>query len=241
MLLKGLKNMKKWKLCTLVFLIFACLFPLCCASAEDFRIPDFASYAAKQIVETETYDGMTIYTLSRADWNSVLGSYSGLLESDYGFQSIQAQKVDSVAYVWFADHASVPAETLDALGLEGTCSFLFACSDIGNDLVQVILLPGGGFVMEDTGERYDNPKPANTPKPTETPKPGKPCDKCDGTGDCQNCGGDMWYEGYKYVTKWKWKNGEYTTVTENEYVTELCDDDNCHGGSCKACGGDGVI
>lgn len=232
--------MKKRMLCTLVFLVLACLLPFCCASAKDFRIPDFSAYAGKEIVEKDTFEGMTVYTLSGDNWSSIMGSYAGLLEKSYGFSDIQTDKVDSVAYIWFADHASVPTETLDALGLKGTCSLLFACSDAGDNLVQVFILPVDGFVMEDTGERY-SPKPANTPKPTATPKPGKPCDKCEGTGDCQNCGGDMWYEGYKWVTKWKWKNGEYTTVTENEYVTELCDDDNCHGGSCKACGGDGQI
>lgn len=79
------------------------------------------------------------------------------------------------------------------------------------------------------------PKPTSTPKPTKKPGGSTKCETCDGDGKCNNCGGDMWFEGYKWV--WSSRRREY----DNEYVRELCGDDNCFAGSCAVCDGDGWI
>lgn len=56
------------------------------------------------------------------------------------------------------------------------------------------------------------------------------CDVCDGTGECPECGGDMW------VTEWDWvyEGGS----PESRLVTKLCDGVWCYGGSCLKCRGD---
>jgi len=89
--------------------------------------------------------------------------------------------------------------------------------------------------LRETAERLGLVEAATpTPKPTPKPNSGKgDCTVCDGDGKCNHCGGDMWYTGWKYV--WNSRTREY----DNRNVTELCDDDNCYAGSCKACGGDG--
>lgn len=72
-----------------------------------------------------------------------------------------------------------------------------------------------------------------TAKPTSKPSSGSECSYCEGTGDCKECGGDMWV--WKY--KWVYVNGS----PETKHVNELCDGIYCYGGSCSKCGGDGVI
>lgn len=227
--------MKKRMLCTLPLLILFFLLPLGSASARSIYIPNFADYAEKEIVKIETHQDLTIFFLPTDSCSRVLGAYAQLLDGSYGFGDLRSEKVDSIGYVWFASHETEPPEVFgERDGLEGTYSFLFAVAGAGDGLEQVILLPGSGFVMTDTGERFAQaPRPTASPMP---PKPGKPCDKCDGTGVCQTCGGDMWFSGYKWV--WQGLGG---SGYESEYVTELCDDDNCYAGSCKACGGDGEI
>lgn len=93
--------------------------------------------------------------------------------------------------------------------------------------------------LEETVNRLDLfPKATPTPAPTATPRPNNGsgnCSVCDGDGKCNNCGGDMWFEGYKWV--WDSRRREYN----NEYVRELCHEDNCFAGGCKACDGDGWI
>ena len=215
--------MKRRALCILGFVVLFFLMTLSTASAADIQIPDFAFYAGKQIVKIEKHEGFNVYFLPEDTSSKVLGAYAALLNDDYGFRDIRSEKRDGIGYIWFADHELESPEVFIDVGFEGTCSFMFATAGAGDGLQQVILLPGKGFAMMDTGERYE-----------DLPKPGIQCDQCEGTGKCQKCGGDMWFEGYKWV--WKGPSG-----FENEYVTELCDDENCHAGSCKACGGDGKI
>ncbi len=231
--------MKKHMLSTLVFLVLLLLVPIFAASADEITIPDFAAYAGDEIAKTETYDGLTIYFLPQDRFSKVLAAYTRLLESDYGFLDLRTKTVDSAGYIWFANHATVSPESFEDTVIEGNCSFLFAGSNAGDGLGQVFLLPGNGFVMADTGERYAAaPEATAQPQPTEAPIPetGLFCEACEGTGECQNCGGDMWFEGYKYV--WQGLGG---SGYENEYVVELCHEDNCFAGSCKTCGGDGEI
>lgn len=224
-------------LCILVLLALSFLTPLCNASSFIHHIPNFSDYAGKEIAKTETHDGQMIYFLSEDNASSVLGAYAELLESEYGFRDIHSETVDSIGYIWFANHTIMPPNVFEDIGLEGTYSFLFTFSQAENGLVQVTLLPDNGFIMMDTGERFANVvQPTATPTPVPTLKPGKECDKCNGTGKCQNCGGDAWFEGYKWV--WQGLGG---SGYESEYVVELCHDDNCYDGSCKACDGDGVI
>lgn len=59
------------------------------------------------------------------------------------------------------------------------------------------------------------------------------CPECEGTGDCQECGGDMWV--WHYV--WEYVNGSPESVRKNE----LCDAIYCNGGSCSKCDGDGWL
>lgn len=74
-----------------------------------------------------------------------------------------------------------------------------------------------------------------TPKPTAAPGGMGNCEACDGDGVCNNCGGNGWYEG------WAWVTNSFTKESESKLVNVICKADNCHGGSCKICGGDGWV
>lgn len=60
------------------------------------------------------------------------------------------------------------------------------------------------------------------------------CPECKGTGDCQECGGDMWV--WHYVWEYD-RDGSPESVRKHE----LCDAIYCNGGSCSKCGGDGKL
>lgn len=230
-------------------LIILCLLP-CSALASDGDLPDMEAFSNGLVkidmsgTEELDYATKKMYCGTDEDVRFVAAEYIKLLTEKYGMAEIchfQLSDGDAVrvrcAFNYTKSEPKINTSSIwnDNEGWRiNNLHVLIEYSQSDYYEGEYILInyaPALNYI--DTGDRIaPAAKASAVPSVQPTAEP-EECPECDGTGECQECGGDMWVWGYE----WEYINGSPESVRKNR----MCDAIYCYGGSCDKCGGDGVL
>lgn len=243
------------KILSLVLLLSCILTFSYAEAAATLEIQDPLSFFGEDLIRStqqqsrDDHTMLNIYALSKSGASALTGCYTEYLNQldSVVLVDVAESRADGSIYYCYAPAEGYDLQTFDFsfTDTEGQLRSPAVCIQIMYYKNSVRFYYGHSMRLVDHGVRVDDELATYLQEiawdeeqerikallkawgKTTTPAAGGGCDECNGTGKCQECGGDMW------VTEWEWVYVNGSPVSQ--LVTKLCDGIYCYGGSCLKC------